>query len=88
MENFNLSLDYEEKVDDLEDLKREIKEIDDIEEIDEAKVLGVGLCLLITVVAPLLVEVIIRKAPLAIKKLKDHIKFILKKSKKNLIKQN
>ncbi|MFX1296374.1 MAG: hypothetical protein ACFFD2_16165 [Promethearchaeota archaeon] len=81
VEKFNLTLDINEKVNNLDDLKRSIMEIKNIESVDKIKTAGIGLCLLIVVVAPLIAEVIIHKAAPAIKKLKKRLKEVLEKSK-------
>ena len=82
-ENFNIWVDINEKIENLEVLKKEINDIDEIKEIEESKDHGVIISLLLVLVGPIIIEVIRRKAPIAIEKFKNLLKRIMKKAKKS-----
>ena len=75
-------LDIDEEDVDLEILEDKITEIPEIIKIEEVPNMGIGLCLILVLLVPLITEIIIRRSPKAIKKLKKVISNATERSRR------
>lgn len=80
-EDFSITLDIDEDDVDVEVLQEEITDIVEVEKIEKVPHMGIGICLLLVIAAPLVTEIVRKKAPDAIKRFKEIMSDVLVRSR-------